>query len=48
MGSFSDYVPTLETGNGKFVTIPGMERLEDLAGQVYNSALELRVVGRVP
>jgi hypothetical protein len=39
MGSFNDYAPWQ---NGR--TIPGMETLTDVAGNVYQAALALRAV----
>ena len=39
MGSFNDYAPFQ---NGRL--IPGMEPLTEISGQVYQSALSLRVV----
>jgi hypothetical protein len=47
MGSFNDYAPATKGPDGQFTSIPGMEKLEELSSQVYDSALALRVVGYV-
>jgi hypothetical protein len=46
-GSFTDYAPVRIKADGTFSLIAGMENFSELSGAVYESALELRVVGYV-
>src|SRR5580693_7156772 len=47
-GSFLDYAPAVYGQHtGRYTVIPGMERFEQLSGQVYDEALSLRVIGLV-
>jgi hypothetical protein len=47
MGSFSDYCPLKQDMKTKsWHPIPGMERLTDVSNAVYESALQLMVVGK--
>ena len=43
-GSFNDYAPVTLAQGGAVSVIPGMERLDQIAGQVHESALALMVV----
>jgi hypothetical protein len=47
-GSFNDYVPVRAQADGTFGFIAGMDGLNELSGNVYDSALALRVVGNAP
>jgi len=47
-GSFSDYAPARAKADGTFGAIAGMDRFSELSGNVYTSALALRVVGNAP
>lgn len=44
MGSFNDYAPVAVAQGGSVSVIRGMERLDQIAGQVHESALALMVV----
>ena len=44
MGSFNDYAPVSLAQDGSVSVIPGMERLDQIAGQVHENALALMVV----
>jgi hypothetical protein len=47
MGSFNDYWPGIYDPNtGRYTQIPGTEDFKNVSGEVYNLALELRVIGR--
>ena len=44
-GSFNDYAPVTYVGeSGRLEILPGMEAVDTLAGEVYQSALALRTV----
>jgi hypothetical protein len=47
-GSFGDYAPARAKTDGTFGTIPGMDRFSEVSGNVYTSALALRIVGNAP
>jgi len=47
-GSFNDYAPILAKADGTFGIIAGMDSFSELSGNVYSSALALRVVGNAP
>lgn len=44
-GSFNDYAPATADATGRISVIPGMEQFNEVAEQVYQNALALRVVG---
>jgi len=44
-GSFTDYAPIKVTADGSWKVIAGMEKLDEIGGKVYESALALRVIG---
>ena len=44
MGSFNDYAPVTVAQGGSVSVIRGMERLDQIAGQVHENALALMVV----
>ena len=47
MGSFNDYAPGIfDHSKGRWTPIPGTEDFEKVRSEVYNFALELRVIGR--
>jgi hypothetical protein len=44
MGSFNDYAPAVfDQKTGRYAPIPGTECFSDLASEVFNLAIELRV-----
>ena len=47
-GSFNDYAPVRAKADGTFGLIAGMDSFDKLSGNVYKSALVLRVVGNAP
>lgn len=47
-GSFNDYAPVQAKADGTFGVITGMEGFSEQSGNVYASALALRVVGNAP
>ena len=47
-GSFNDYAPVRAEADGTFGPIAGMDGFDELSGNVYDSALALRVVGNAP
>jgi len=47
MGSFNDYAPgKYNPSTCRWTPIPGTEDFENVRSEVYNFALELRVIGR--
>jgi hypothetical protein len=47
-GSFNDYAPVTTYQDGTFQVVAGMEGVGELAGNVYDAALALRVIRHAP